>query len=345
MSSAHCGREVIALTGRAAKILDHDESYLGALVETLLRCVFVLGYNVVLLTRDRFLQSEPKGVWAPTVSPLNGLAQSSVVEILQLIVSRGELEPTSLEGMEAIVIGKLYYCIHTKQLDLQNKLLHLLHSLISVSAAVTETPQTLPPAKHKQDDVPVGSTQQDGERSAATSQRNYPVNPLLLQTLVDGISTRSNRPILQHWMDFALMAVPQFQPALQSVVTPLNDCLCKELHHLLKELQSAARQPDSYGKDIHSSVTDADMIMLLNGLERFVLLSLAHTEGDTSDEESIAEKPVQESGGLLGLVSNVFSSDNTNLANTEQLTVRVSFLVSELIFTILGTLPCLPSVG
>ncbi len=210
---------------------------------------------------------------------------------------------------------------------------------------MAETAQNPPSAKQKQDDIPLGSAQQDGERSAVSSNyRAYPINPLLLQTLVDGISTRSNRPILQHWMDFILMAVPQFQPALQSVVTPLNDCLCKHLHYLLKEIQSAARQPDSYGKDIHASVTDADMIMLLNGLERFVLLSLMHTDEDTSDEESITEKPAQESGGLLGLVSNVFSSDSTHLANVEQLTVRITSSSANSIFTSLGTLSCLSSV-
>ncbi|KAF9447031.1 hypothetical protein P691DRAFT_803039 [Macrolepiota fuliginosa MF-IS2] len=295
----------------AGNIQDDEESYLQVLVEVLLR----------------FLQSEPKAQWAPTMQPLNCLIQSSAVEILQLIVSRGEMEPTSVESMEAIVIGKLYFCVHMKRLDQQNKLLHLLHSLISVSTAATETAQSVATGKQKQDDSPITSAQQDAEKSAAGGYRTYPVNPLLVQTLVDGISTRSNRPILQHWLDFILMAIPQFQPALQSVVTPLNDCLCKQLHISLKDIQVASRQPDNYHKDIHASVTDADMIMLLNGLERFVLLSLAYTEEDEGDDDSIADKPVQEptgggGGGLLGYVSNVFSSESTQTANTEQLTAR-----------------------
>lgn len=270
---------------------------------------------------SRFLQSEPKAQWAPTMQPLNGLIQSSAVEILQLIVSRGEVEPTFVETMEAIVIGKLYFCVHMKRLDLQNKLLHLLHSLISVSTTATETAQTVASGKQKQDDSPTSSAQPEAEKSAAGSHRTYPVNPLLVQTLIDGISTRSNRPILQHWLDFILMAVPQFQPALQPVVAPLNDCLCRQLHISLKDIQLAVRQPDNYAKDVQALVTDADMIALLNGLERFVLLSLAYTEEDGGDEDSIADKPAQESGGLLGYVSNVFSSESTQSANTEQLTV------------------------
>jgi hypothetical protein len=227
-----------------------------------------------------------------------------------------------MEIMEAIVIGKLYFCVHMKRLDLQNKLLHLLHSLISVSTAVTEAAQTVVSGKQKQDDSPTNTVPPDTDKPVAGVHRVYPVNSLLVQTLVDGISTRSNRPILQHWLDFILMAVPQFQPALQSVVTPLNDCLCRQLHLSLKDILVAARQPDNYSKDIHATVTDADMIMLLNALERFVLLSLAYTEEEDVDEDSITEKPTHESGGLLGYVSNVFSSDSGHAANAEQLTVR-----------------------
>lgn len=166
----------------------------------------------------------------------------------------------------------------------------------------------------------MGNSQQDIERTNG-SYRTYPVNPLLVQTLADGISTQSNRPILQHWLDFILLAIPQFQPALQSVVTPLNDCLCKQLHVSLRELHLAGRQPEGFGRDIHTSVTDADMAMLLNALEKFVLLSLAYTEEEDIDVESITEKPTQESGGLLGYVSNVFSSESVQAGNAEQLTV------------------------
>ncbi len=42
------------------------------------------------------------------------------------------------------------------------------------------------------------------------------MNPLLIQTLVDGMSTRSNRPVLQHWLDFVLMAVPPISTSLTS---------------------------------------------------------------------------------------------------------------------------------
>lgn len=277
--------------------------------------------SMIPLTAARFLQSELKAQWAPTMSLLNGLIQSSAVEVLQLIVSRGEMEGTTVETMEAIVIGKLYYCIHTKRLDPQNRLLHLLHSLISVSTSTIEASRSI--VSGKQEDSPTTAVASDADKVMVGASRAYFVNPLLVQTLVDGISTRSNRPILQHWLDFILMAIPQFQPALQSVVTPLNDCICKQLHLSLKDVLIVARQPDNYSRDIHATVTDVDMIILLNALERFVLLGLAYTEEEEGDEDIIAEKPVHESGGLLGYVSNVFSSETSHAANAEQLTVKL----------------------
>ena len=271
------------------------------------------------LKTTRFLQSEPKTQWAPSMSPLNELIQSSAVEVLQLISSRGEMEGTIVETMEAAVIGKLYYYVHTKRLDPQNRLLHLLHSLISVSTV--EASRLI--VSGKQEDSSAAAITSDADKVMGGASRAYSVNPLLVQTLVDGISTRSNRSILQHWLDFILMAIPQFQPALQSVVTPLNDCICKQLYLSLKDVLVAAKQPDNYSRDIHATITDVDMIILLNALEQFVLLSLAYTEEEDGDADSIVEKPVHESGGLLGYVSNVFSSEANHAANGEQLTVKI----------------------
>lgn len=270
------------------------------------------------LKTARFLQSESKTQWAPAMSPFNELIQSSAVEVLQLVFSTGEMEGTIVETLEAAVIGKLYYCVHTKRLDPQNRLLHLLHSLISVSTV--DASRLI--VTGKQEDISAAAIASDADKVTASASRAYSVNPLLVQILVDGISTRSNRPILQHWLDFILMAIPQFQPALQSVVIPLNDCICKQLHLSLKDVLVLAKQPDDYSRDIYATITDVDMIILLNALERFVLLSLTYTEDEDGDADSIAEKPVHESGGLLGYVSNVFSSEANHAANGEQLTVK-----------------------
>ncbi|KAF9011155.1 Dopey, N-terminal-domain-containing protein [Cyathus striatus] len=254
----------------AANLPDADITYLDVLIEILVK----------------ILQSEPKPACETTMGPLNGVLQGTAIELLQGIIARGDIDHVSVQSIEAVVIGKLYFSIHTRRLDPQNKLLHLLHSLISVRL-----------------DLPV------------------PVNPLLIQTLIDGISVPSNQPVVQHWLDFILMAIPQFQPALQPVVTPLNDCICRQTLAALKDVLRISTITDMYGGDITATVTDADLIMLLNGLERLILLGLAYTSEASTSEEELPVVEKAESGGLLGYVSNVFGSDTTQ-ANPEQLTAR-----------------------
>jgi hypothetical protein len=258
--------------------------------------------------------------------PLNIIIQSTAVDLLQSIVARGELEILSVETIEAVVIGKLYFCVHTRHLDLQNKLLHLLHSVISASTSHQE-PQQSPPGKQRHIDGPPEDVTHDNLQETGT--RSYAVNALLIHTLVDGITSPSNRAVLQHWLDFILMAIPQFQPTLQVVVVPLNDCLCRQLRSSLTDLLQASTSNDDETGDVSLHTTDADFIMLLNGLERLTLLSLTNTSyTGQPEEEPTMEKLGQENSGLLGYVSNVFSSDHVPSTADDQLTVsRIAWLL------------------
>lgn len=259
------------------------------------------------------------------MQPNNAIIQSTTVDLLQAIVARGEIDAMSVETIEAIVIGKLYFCVHMKRLDLQNKLLHLLHSLISASTSAEDQQLRKGSGKQRQLDNASEDTTSQQDNSQEPRGRSYPVNPLLIQTLMDGITVPTNRPVLQHWLDFILMAVPQFQPTLHAVVTPLNDCICRQLHASLQDILQASTKDPGYTEDTVATSTDAELIMLLNSLERLVLLSLAYTsENNTLEDDNIpTEKSGQENSGLLGYVSNVFSSDNGPNFVEDQLTVRL----------------------
>ncbi len=194
------------------------------------------------------------------MAPANVLIQSTTIDLLQAIVARGEIDLPSLQNVQAAVIGKLYLSVHTHRLELQNKLLHLLHSVIS---AMTTT----------QD--PSVSRQSKGITGVASDTS---VEPSALDTSED-----------------------------------LHEL---SIHRALKE-----------GHDHHdfrSNTTDSEFIMLLNAIERLVLLSLSTTETGHADEDDIsAEKPPgTETGGLFGIVTSVFSSESVPANLEEQLTVR-----------------------
>ncbi|KAI0964349.1 hypothetical protein AcW1_001188 [Taiwanofungus camphoratus] len=270
-----------------------------------------------------FLQSEPKTALLATMRAFNVSLQSTAIDLLQAVVARGEVDPPALQTIESVVVKKLYVCVHTGRLDLQNKLLHLLHSVISASHPGLEGPSS----KGKQ--MAPSNAASDSGNAPDGSQHSiietHSVNPLLIQTLVDGISVSSNRPILQHWLDFILMTVPQFQDTMQPAVVPLCDTVCRQLRVALSEIRQVSAKEQGRG-NILSSTTDADFIMLLTAVERLVLLSLSHVS-ETSimeDENSIAERPTQESSGLLGYMSNVFSSDNTSGGDEEQAQIKSS---------------------
>ena len=247
------------------------------------------------------------------MQPYHIVAQNLAVELLQALVGRGEVDLITLQSLESAIIQKLYFCVHTGRLDLQNKLLHLLHTVIVASIAGADDRATA--------QLDSASLQ---ETPTSPSKQSHAVHPLLVQTLVDGISTPANRSILQHWLDFVLTTVPHFKEALKAVVTPLTDCVCRQLQLALTEILEASSDGSRDADDIVSYTTDADFMMLLTALERLSLLSMTRTVGEQPPEEDqqLLDKVPQESSGLLGYVSNVFGSDGPSSATEDATLVR-----------------------
>ena len=151
-----------------------------------------------------------------------------------------------------------------------------------------------------------------------------PVNPLLAQLLIDGVSTPSNRPLLHHWLDFVLLTIPQF-PHLRQTAEPLNSCVCRQLRTALTEVRNFSLTEQHLGLDTDSHVDDAQLNMLLNTLERLVLLCL--DEADTNATEDGVSYPVEKpttDNTLLSMMSNVFLTESqTQHVHETSTTVRL----------------------
>lgn len=270
------------------------------------------------------VQSEPKTQLASQMQSLNSHLHTVSLDILQAIVSRGEVDLPTLETIEATIISKLYMSVHTDRIDLQNKLLHVLHSTIfAVTSTALPPPGTasgsprLTPGKI----APLPGSAVDEPTSSDTYHAKHPgsINPLLIQTVTDGITRTAHSPILQHWVDFVLMTVPHFQQSQAQVVLPLVDCVCKQIQTALDALQDLIQSRHTNKADRISRVTDAEVIVLLNALERLVLLGITQNPepGPTEEEESGSEK---ENSGLFGIVSTVFNSEATTSATADKIT-------------------------
>ena len=237
----------------------------------------------------------------------NSKTQSLSIDLLQNIIARGEIDQAALETVESMIVTKLYMCVHTGRLDLQNRLLHLLHSVIS---ALTTLGSQLSMTHQPRMELP-SETAQASDVDREMAPQSYNMNPLLTQTLIDGIGTPSNRPLLQHWLDFVLMTIPQFHLALQPAVEPLIECICRQLRSASDDI-ACARAQILDTQDIFSATSDAELIMLLHAIERLLLLNLSKKieAADPEDDGNYVEKPATDSTGIFGYVSTVFGSEN-----------------------------------
>ena len=256
-------------------------------------------------------------------------------------MSRGDLDNTTLDAIETTVITKLYSCINNGRLDLQAKLLYLLHSVILAASTITDIPQQSRRSRlhlnRRSADLSTHVSVSADNLHVSESQRKLGgnVNPLLAQTLIDGISVQTNRPIFQHWIDFILMTIPQFQQSLQHLVFPLCECICEQLRNSVADLERI-RQHDWKGKgNAESTITDGEFIMFLHALERLVLQGLSKADAIAPDGpedlpgplEKVSDRPA-EGTGLLGYVTNVFATDGPTASVDGSLSVRPCMTLS-----------------
>jgi hypothetical protein len=217
----------------------------------------------------------------------NQIIQSTAADLIQVIVSRGGVDDTLLSTMESAVISRLYLAIHKRRLHMQDRLLHLLHSILSATSSLESMTGT------------------NGDQS---QHRRQVAPSFFTRVLVDGVTTPSNRPIFQHWFDFIVTTLPKPQFNLAPSTLPLIDCIARELQLALDRTMKAYQNGTSL-VDVPNAVSDVDFAMYLNALESLVLASRADTNQTRASDAELyqAERVASESGGLFGL----FGSDST----------------------------------
>lgn len=273
-----------------------------------------------------------------------GKIQANSIDLLQTIIARGDLDGGTLQMVEATVMGKLYVAVHEGKIDIQNTLLHLLHTTFSSISASMAPPRLKPNTGRASDHHDIGAEKEDFMDDKRRISHFIHINPLLVPTLVNGISKAAGQPGLQHWVDFILMTVPQYPRLLSYTVPTLCDCICQRLKYCLEDVNHVLLQDPPSTKNLTSNITDSEFIMLLNALERLVLLGLSRDHDPIvnvdREEEIFSGRPVQDvtsGGGLLGMVSNVFGSESHTTLPEEALSVRY-FILFSILFVYLHSL-------
>ncbi|WVW80007.1 hypothetical protein I302_101980 [Kwoniella bestiolae CBS 10118] len=211
--------------------------------------------------------------------------QSSAAELLQTIVSRGDVSQHQLVNLKISLVANLSSAIQQKRMTLQSKLLHLLHSAISASST---------------------SKSLNHRRSPSLTERppldaEFEVN--VVKLIIEAVLSTGNLPVLQHWIDFVLMTLPQLSTARNGLLQALSECFAQQLRYLSIHIDSVYIRSDASVKDEKLFVTDAEVVMILNALERVlvILTSGPGVKHDDMSRQGDGEK------GLLGLMSGVFT--------------------------------------
>ncbi|KAL8286531.1 hypothetical protein RQP46_004548 [Phenoliferia psychrophenolica] len=259
----------------------------------------------------RFLRAEPSSELVTSLGPLNHHIHSVVAELLQVILSRGESEVAGLKAIEAALTSRLFVCVHRSELDLQNKLLHVLHSVVHAVGGTSSK------RHHKSGGGGGGSDDPTGALEDAVDAQPLELShdEMFVRVVSDAVSTQHNNAVIHHWIDFLLMTIPQFRRALHSIVFPLIDCLVARLRALVLDFQRTYTVPRTVGA-ASSEATDAEYTVLMNALERLLLIAVSEALAAAPDDEAPrpTERVLSEStgsgvgGGLLGYMTGVLGS-------------------------------------
>ena len=242
---------------------------------------------------------------------LNHQIHAVVAELLQVIISRGESDIAGLQSLESALTSRLYLCVHRSELDLQNKLLHVLHSVVHAISGLRRSDKASADLTGK---LEAKARDLDNLAQPPSLSRDA----MFVKVLSDAISTQQNSAVVHHWIDFFLMTIPQIRHSLNSIVLPLVDCLVLRLSVLVQAFSTTYGSTGSLlvASSTTAEATDAEYTVLMNALERLLLIAVSEARAATADIEprSPDQRSMNESSsnvagtGLLGYMTGVLAS-------------------------------------
>ncbi|KAJ3040698.1 hypothetical protein HDV00_010591 [Rhizophlyctis rosea] len=217
----------------------------------------------------RYLESEPspKHTDLFTQRKMDAI-HARLCDFLHLLIVRSEkdnLRQRLVREMHDVVVRKLLFCIFSGRCDLQPRLLRLWRAGMAV-----------------------GGGEEDGKGGVEGSP------PLFVRTILDALSVRTNRPVLQNWIDFILVSLPHFRSSFTKVLLPIIRCICEEISKNRSYLSRYIRFFSGEGGTNASPArtgegrVDTELPVLLFGLERVFAFFLEEGGGSSFADGSVS---------------------------------------------------------
>lgn len=247
---------------------------------------------------------------------VNNSIQGHAAELLLNIVTTVDfIDIETVATIHQTCLQKLLFCIHTGKLDPQTRLLHIVHSTLSilatyVSSVVKGTVTNSEKSLRRKLQVESVLTDPMGQFDSSSTSRNVtgtaasaaPITPmatskeksnfdgdvifstsgLFIRCVTDAFSTLSNRPVLQHWMDFWLTSLPNLRGYFRDIILPLLISICDQtticriqFEKLIRQRLEVSATDKSFPDGLDSiELPDSYILMFLNGIEKMIMFCL-----------------------------------------------------------------------
>ncbi|KAK0564187.1 hypothetical protein OC844_001830 [Tilletia horrida] len=286
--------------------------------------------DLITDTMLTLLRSDFEPVYSNTAALAVTTTQAHAVEILQAIAARGAFDPARLVALETTLVEALLISVQLGTIERQNKLLHALHSIIHQRSRFggdgTSRSELI---GRRLPSGPIDTVESMPVETTASSRTALVPNKRLLPLLKAALSSPSTRPVLSHWADFILMTVPYYRKSQSAFLLPLQDALCGLLRASLGSLTGVYTPANANAAVAGTETTETEIMLFINMAERVLFQCLGEEDGRGEVESAdaaagsgagLSEKPPASANpdrapdsatgtGILGLVTNVFTSD------------------------------------
>ncbi|KAL9539118.1 hypothetical protein MBANPS3_010455 [Mucor bainieri] len=279
----------------------------------------------------RYVDTEPRDTLVHTLGKSVCSIQLHAADLLYLIISKLDFVHMKLvQQVQMMVLHKLLFCITRETLDLQQKLLHLLHACLAITCASTthkdssssSSNTSVMNGHHRQNSVDSSHSVQSTQQQQQQQQPNEAValiqasSALYVKCITDAFCSASNRSMLQHWMDFVLATLPYIKHGFRTLVVPVLMCVCHQISLRCDTIEIAIHEKPSTSS---CASVEREVMVLLMGLEKMLMFCL--TERVLNDEwfSTAATDPlllllrpiphIPESSALIGLAHVVHADE------------------------------------
>ncbi|KAI8359989.1 Dopey, N-terminal-domain-containing protein [Blakeslea trispora] len=245
--------------------------------------------DLLVLISLKFLETEPNANMIGALEKPVRVIQLRAADLLYLIISRLDfVNMTLVQQIQTHVFHKLLFCITSGHLELQPKLLHLLHASLAITSASTQQ-GTKEIAQHQRrassDSTHSNTATMINHGEAVTLMQNQ--SELFVKCVTDALTLSSNRALLSAWIDFILATLPYIKYGFKCMLVPTLMCICHQISLRCDTIETAIHE-----KPNSCAFNEKDIAVLLTGLEKILMFCL--TERIINDDwlKSTGDLPI-----------------------------------------------------